>query len=907
MLKNTNYKWILCLLLLIGVFSIAQRLNSALYSIADYDRYEGKQILLVLDDFSGGINSKFSADAINDNESPELLNVRIDSVGAVSKRPSYSDYNDTALSEEIDSAYRYYEIDGTKNTLVQYDTALVLGNDATGAFTSKSTAVTDGSRLDYCTSHNVVYMTNESDTPLCYVGSSTNAVFEWGCQVADVSSTDSSLIDGSLDESATYQYKITYYYHGYEESNGSDAVVVVTGADPTDGVQLTSIPTGDARVTARKIYRTEGDGAVFYYLATIDDNTDTTYSDTTVDTSLDTATICPTDNGLPPNGCQWAFVAANRVFLVDINESKYYYSGLDTPDIFPALNYDYVFRDDGEWLKGYAYWKGMIYWFKNTYITATAPQGYPSQWATPKIIGRIAYPGTISGWSIQPSPAGIYYLSADNIYLFTGSYSQPIKEGIEGEIKDINSTYYSLISSTYWNNTYRLSYVSNSGGGTTPDKQIIWDEFRKAYVMDDKTITCYSVWNGEGDENELYAGLTTGVLIHEEGTAGEYNPFIHNTTTELETGTLTYVETGGTELSPTLVIDSDTVDTSTLQGNLLSDVQSITSNEIGRVWYNEISTGSSDAQVYIRAGNTDPVDGTWTDWAEIASSGDLPGISGSKTYLQYKAVLTGEFGDEKITNGTFTGSADGWTLDGDLSYSDGTIAIDGNDFSLSQSLIMMVSLLAEGDWYRLEFTVSNRTQGGFDFSCGGYEPTYKVISNGTHTYDFVCTDDSDYLNFTNTTPTTETTLTLDNISLKKMTTDNVSMSTAGGYFIKVDLGSSETAGESSIDFQYKTKAFDLRQNGLAQHDKTFTEYILEYDSEDTGTLYMDYWIDNEFQQRISVDLETYPKRYTGMFQGGAELDMGRKIQFFFQETSINPFTFKRASIKCEPTPLISDE
>lgn len=1040
MLKNSDYAKLLCLIFLF----IATVVGATVYSVVDYDKYEGHQVFLILDDFSGGLNSKFPADVIRDNESPDLLNVRLTSFGGVGKRPSYSKYNSTAVSEEIDSTYRYYEQDGTKNTLIQFDTGLLLGNDAAGTFASKDATITDGARLDYCTSHNVVYMTNESDVPLSYYGVSNDVVFAWGCTVPVVTSTTLAQgTDGALDTTAEYKYKITYLYYGYEESSGS-ASVDTTLIDANDEIDLSSIPLGDARVTARKIYRTEGDGAVYYLLTTLSDNTDTTYEDKTADTSLDTANICPTDNGLPPSGCQYTFLAANRVFLVDINESKYYYSGLDTPDIFPSANYDYVFRDDGEYLKGYAYWKGIIYWFKNTYITATVPQGAPSQWSTAKTIGRIAYPGTISGWSIAPSPAGIYYTAPDNIYLFNGSYSQPIKEGIENEIKDINSTYYSLIDSIWWNNTYRLTYVSTLAGGTTPNRQIIWDEFRKAYVMDDKTITCYQVWNGNGDDNQLYAGLTTGYLIQEEGTAESYNPFIHNTATELATGTLSYVETGGTEASPTLVLDDDTLPTNTLAGTLTSAVQSITAYGIGRTYFNKQVSGSSDAQVYLRTGNVVTPDATWTDWEEITDSGDYPATTSEKDYLQYKAVLTGEWGttlgsehltnpdftgsaddwtlentpvlgDEKITNGTFTGSATGWTLE-TFTYGSNAVSFTysgsgGYGAVLYQIISSMVTPLVLGESYRLQFTLSNCTGNQeFIFSCGGlyrviplvngtytydfictnitqypsfqpyggsamtltidnislkkidytsknaYQPIanmvtalavggfYKlqvnvtdyvsdsivvtcggntlgtITANGTYTYEFTCSDVTDYLNFATTASVwtygsnkisaggITTYLSIDSATLKKFTnkiTSNTSLITTDGYFIKVGLGF-RSSGESTIDFEYKTKEFDLRENGLAPHKKTYTEYIIEYDSEDTGTLYMDYWIDEVLQTQVSIDLSAHPKRYHTFFESGADIDIGRKIQFYFTESSINDFQLNRATITFEPQPINSD-
>jgi hypothetical protein len=51
-------------------------------------------------------------------------------------------------------------------------------------------------------------------------------------------------------------------------------------------VQLTGIPLGGSAVTSRKIYRTAAGGATYMLLATLADNTTTTYTDNTADSGL---------------------------------------------------------------------------------------------------------------------------------------------------------------------------------------------------------------------------------------------------------------------------------------------------------------------------------------------------------------------------------------------------------------------------------------------------------------------------------------------------------------------------------------------------------------------------------------------------------------------------------------------
>lgn len=89
---------------------------------------------------------------------------------------------------------------------------------------------------------------------------------------------------GSL--SGAYTYKITFVHSDGTESEGG---VTSSSVSPSSQqVSLTSIPTAPSfyGVTSRKIYRTAAGGSQHKLLATLSDNTTTTYTDNTVDGSL---------------------------------------------------------------------------------------------------------------------------------------------------------------------------------------------------------------------------------------------------------------------------------------------------------------------------------------------------------------------------------------------------------------------------------------------------------------------------------------------------------------------------------------------------------------------------------------------------------------------------------------------
>lgn len=92
---------------------------------------------------------------------------------------------------------------------------------------------------------------------------------------------------GSLGAGA-YRYKITYVTAFGETAAGTASNSVTPGAGGS--AQLTGIPTwSDKNVLSRNIYRTASGGSTYALLASINDNTTTTYIDTVADASLGVA------------------------------------------------------------------------------------------------------------------------------------------------------------------------------------------------------------------------------------------------------------------------------------------------------------------------------------------------------------------------------------------------------------------------------------------------------------------------------------------------------------------------------------------------------------------------------------------------------------------------------------------
>lgn len=89
---------------------------------------------------------------------------------------------------------------------------------------------------------------------------------------------------GNVDTGA-HRYKVTFVTAD-GETEGGEASAAVTTTAGNGQVSVSAIPIGGAAVTSRKLYRTTAGGSTYKLLATIANNTATTYADNIADSSL---------------------------------------------------------------------------------------------------------------------------------------------------------------------------------------------------------------------------------------------------------------------------------------------------------------------------------------------------------------------------------------------------------------------------------------------------------------------------------------------------------------------------------------------------------------------------------------------------------------------------------------------
>ena len=154
---------------------------------------------------------------------------------------------------------------------------------------------TAGQRVGGAEYENYLFMGNGGSIPMKY---KDNELTRHGIYPPTTTMTVATAATGSA-LTGQYQYKVSYVNSNLVESDVYGTTPTFTAA--SENIALTSIPVAPQSfgVDSRRLYRTENSGTVFYRLATLSDNTTTTYEDAILD--IDLGVAAPSDNGVPPN------------------------------------------------------------------------------------------------------------------------------------------------------------------------------------------------------------------------------------------------------------------------------------------------------------------------------------------------------------------------------------------------------------------------------------------------------------------------------------------------------------------------------------------------------------------------------------------------------------------------------
>lgn len=175
--------------------------------------------------------------------------------------------------------------------------------NGTTAWASAKTGLNAAEKIRHAVYKDKLLLTNGEDTPFIIGDYDSNAgtIQNWDLtieapEVQGIGCANAN--NGNLDVTALYRYILVYTTNDGQQGQVSkpftalegtvDLYSTASGSPDKATIDFTDLPTSsDTRVTGRKLYRTEGDGEVFYLLTSLD-NSDTTYSDDAADTELKT-------------------------------------------------------------------------------------------------------------------------------------------------------------------------------------------------------------------------------------------------------------------------------------------------------------------------------------------------------------------------------------------------------------------------------------------------------------------------------------------------------------------------------------------------------------------------------------------------------------------------------------------
>ena len=360
------------------------------------------------------LDTKYFYNVINFNEN--------DIIGA-NKTLAPSETNKVQFVEDcaIDGIYGFSYLN-SENKL-QNERVIVTGGCIFSQVGSNTTKIYEGFETglcDFAFLNDKLFITNGKHYPLIYNGKN---VWEMGACEIEFDNTNGGLV-------GTYYYEITYVTAGGEERLGTRSnSLYVNGKS----IKL-NLPIGYDGVTARKIYRTDGNGENLKLVTTINDNETLTYLDSAADGSL-TSTIPDVNNECPKP----YFLETANFRLVGCVSDKYPTQAwvADTSvELFDGANFTDVSNrtKDNSRLTGMKrdYDKIIIASQKQVYLLDVSDASKTTVTETRSNIG------CLNGYSMARIPSdkgfegGILFLASDKtIRLFNGNFAQPVATSLD--------------------------------------------------------------------------------------------------------------------------------------------------------------------------------------------------------------------------------------------------------------------------------------------------------------------------------------------------------------------------------------------------------------------------------------------------------------------------------------------
>jgi len=342
---------------------------------------DGFRVVYPVEAFDGGLNNKYDRNIIADNESPDCLNVEFSDRGGVQTRGGMSQLNTASVGSYAgDGLFTARYNDGTEKMLGWWNgTMYQLGTTTFVTVGSAQSVWTAGSRVDMAMYQNLAFFGNGHSQPYKYNGTefTRHGVTQPNSTGAQTSGTAGTSGPAGGDVNYVFTYRNSYLV---ESDFSSSTATLAIGSTATVSIACIPVAPTSFGVAARRIYRrSAGSGGSYKLVATLSDNTTTTYVDQVTDASLGAA--APTDNGEPP---EWQYVVSHqeRLWMVGPDAPQtLYYSELGNPFVVESTNFILISDGDGEAITGLGVHANMVVVYKEASVWLIyLPDTDPTNW-----------------------------------------------------------------------------------------------------------------------------------------------------------------------------------------------------------------------------------------------------------------------------------------------------------------------------------------------------------------------------------------------------------------------------------------------------------------------------------------------------------------------------------------------
>ena len=593
--------------------------------------------------------------------------------GTLEKRLSRSNYNEVGLgSFSILGLYRYYKNStGSAALLCVHNGNIKIGYDADGVFSNIKTGVNSTNLHTFLTFKDLCYIYNGVDDGRVFaLISKTSPIESMG--VPSAATNPSAVISAAVGNlgNGNYYYAISFQFDGYQEGNVNASSV---GVNPILSQITLTIPTSaNSRCTDRYLYRTKSAASIFYRLATVGNNTALTYVDNIADTSLDTTITAPTDYGVP-GVFRYSCLHKERIFLFrkDNDKSLCIYSDIRNnvsyPDVFPANNYFYVSRDDGDEGTGiFSDYLGQLILLKeNSVALINTSIESDISWAKDD---NISPQGNIAPASLAVLPFGAIWLTRSleqkrRLVLWNGQVVKfiPELEGLEPVLSSIPETALDEVVGHYQSGNYYLAYRES---GIYNDNVLVINTLDWSWSVDRKNVACFASWLGGNDTGEIYTGASdnTAIVRREDSRTSD---LFFRYKSDLDEGTFSTTQSLGTEALPSLGLTT-AVNTQIgaktwaqlsnanttwadyaswnecwfMTGQWYSAIEDISAAALNTIFWNENNPGNAKIVFWVRTAETEAgiLTAAWSGPYSTPAGTDISGAPAAK-YIQVLAQL----------------------------------------------------------------------------------------------------------------------------------------------------------------------------------------------------------------------------------------------------------------------------